>query len=167
MGIRRVHNFEAQKFNDDLLVPEEDLDRARRSYPRIFYILDHPELRDLFTAYDRPANAAKKRSRVAGAAAVLLAVIALLGASAEPLYHGVDAPYPELIGFASALAGVMGVVIGLWGVLYARSKKEWLYRRLVTERLRQFHFQTFVCRLPDVAGSFNRNSADYRGRREK
>jgi hypothetical protein len=61
----------------------------------------------------------------------------------------------------------MSVLIGLWGVLYAGSKREWLYRRLMTERLRQFHFQTFVCCLPEVAASLNGDSADYRERREK
>jgi hypothetical protein len=38
--------------------------------------------------------------------------------------------------------------------MFSRSKKEWLYRRLMTERLRQFHFQIFPCRLALIAESF-------------
>src|SRR5262249_45409490 len=37
------------------------------------------------------------------------------------------------------------------GVIYGKRKAEWLHRRLFTERLRQFHFQTFVLNIREIA----------------
>ncbi|HEV7660272.1 MAG TPA: hypothetical protein VGO55_10540 [Allosphingosinicella sp.] len=42
------------------------------------------------------------------------------------------------------LLGVAGTVIGFFGVLYAKSKREWLENRTLTERMRLFHFGTIV-----------------------
>ncbi len=39
---------------------------------------------------------------------------------------------------------------GAFGVLFAKTKREWLEGRLLTERMRQFHFQTFVALMPDI-----------------
>src|SRR5262249_25496642 len=86
-------------------------------------------------------------------AAVVLAVLALFGASAEPLYRTAAEPWPRIAGGAAALFGLVSVIIGLWGVLYASRKEEWLRCRLMTERLRQFHFQSFVLRLPEIEAS--------------
>ena len=55
------------------------------------------------------------------------------------------------------MAGIMSVVIGLWGVLYAKSKRQWLRQRLMTEWLRQFHFQTFVYHLPEIVASLGKS----------
>jgi hypothetical protein len=56
-------------------------------------------------------------------------------------------------GLVAALFGVTSIWIGLFGVLYAGSKRRWLCNRLMTERLRQFHFQSFICRWSEVSAS--------------
>jgi hypothetical protein len=143
---------DSHKFNNDLLVNERDRELAARSYPRLFHVLDHPELREQFGCYDAHANAAKKRSRHSGLLAIVLGTLALLGASVASLFHNPEGS-STMLGMASALAGIASVMIGLWGVLYAKSKRHWLCQRLMTERLRQFHFQTFVSHLPEIVAS--------------
>lgn len=54
------------KFNDDLLLLEEDRKLASIKYPTIFHVLDHPQLRQLFSKYDVPANRAKRIGLIAG-----------------------------------------------------------------------------------------------------
>ena len=44
------------KFNDDLLLTAKDRQFAALKYPTIFHVLDHPELRQLFSHYDKLAN---------------------------------------------------------------------------------------------------------------
>jgi hypothetical protein len=55
----------------------------------------------------------------------------------------------------AAFLGVVSILIGFGGVLYAGAKRRWLCNRVMTERLRQFHFQTFVCRWREIAASLN------------
>jgi len=43
--------------------------------------------------------------------------------------------------------------------MYGKRKSAWLNARLYTERLRQFHFQTFVWRLPEIAESLRSGEA--------
>lgn len=45
------------------------------------------------------------------------------------------------------------IAMGGMGLLFAGKKREWLYRRFVTERLRQFHFQAFALLLPEIISS--------------
>jgi len=54
----------------------------------------------------------------------------------------------------SAVCGVASIIIGLGGVLYAGAKRRWLCNRVMTERLRQFHFQAFICRWREITASF-------------
>ena len=44
-------------------------------------------------------------------------------------------------------------------MLFASRKREWLYCRLMTERIRQFHFQTLVFRLPQILASLKDEAA--------
>lgn len=142
----------SHQFNSDLLTNNGEVEFATQSYPTISHVLDHPELRDLFTAYDASANTAKKRSRRAGLLAIVLGTFALLSASAEAFSHNTHEA-SKWLGMVAAIAGVFSVAIGFWGVLHTKSKRQWLCERLMTERLRQFHFQTFVFRLPDIVAS--------------
>lgn len=52
-----------------------------------------------------------------------------------------------------SLAGMASIAMGGMGLLFAGKKREWLYRRFVTERLRQFHFQAFALLLPEIISS--------------
>jgi hypothetical protein len=51
-----------------------------------------------------------------------------------------------VFGLIAAFLGVVSILIGFGGVLYSGAKRRWLHNRVMTERLRQFHFQAFVCR---------------------
>lgn len=116
------------------------------------HVLDHPELRQLFAVYDKPANRAKRKARTAGLWAIGLVWVALAIASLEHLlmHHP---PWAKALAAISAVCGLTGVVIGGTGVLFAARKREWLHRRLMTERTRHFHFQTFVFRWPEILHS--------------
>jgi hypothetical protein len=149
--------IDGHKFNDDLLLAREDRDLAARKYPAISHVLDHPELRQLFAVYDVPANLAKRRARKAGLLAIGLVWFALVIASSEHfLAHTGLATYFAVI---SAACGLIGVIIGGTGILFAAKKQEWLYGRLLTERIRQFHFQTFVFRWPEILRSLSGEEA--------
>jgi hypothetical protein len=150
--------IDGHKFNDDLLLAREDRDLAARKYPAISHVLDHPELRQLFAVYDGPANRAKRRARTAGLWAIGLVWIALVIASSEYLLaHSPLAA--RIFAVVSAFCGLIGVVIGGTGILFARKKQEWLHGRLMTERIRQFHFQTFVFRVPEILRSLRAEEA--------
>lgn len=144
--------LEAHKFNDDLLLAQEDRDLAARKYPAIYHVLDHPELRHLFSKYDGPANRAKRRARKAGLWAIGLVWVALVIASSEHLLAHTEW-VARTFAAISAVCGLIGVVIGGTGILFAAKKQEWLHKRLMTESIRQFQFQTFVFRWPEILRS--------------
>jgi hypothetical protein len=147
---RLIHVVEEHKFNDDLLLSEQDRDYATALFPALIHVLDDPDLRELFKVYDEPAKRAKRIRRRCGLIVILLAVLALFGASAEPLYIGIPSPWPMLIGGISACLGIVSVLIGAFGLFDSKSKSRWLCNRLMTERLRQFHFQGIVSHIPTV-----------------
>ena len=163
-------DFVSHKFNHDLLLDPVDQAAAREaSCPAVSVLLDHEELRSYFAENDGPANAAKRRSRVAGTWAVSLAVISLFLASAGPLYHDAPVGIVYAIALLSAGLGLLSVVLGAARLLVWNSKREWLYRRFVTERLRQFHFQLFVCAASDIAEMSKARSKEqlFLGRRKQ
>jgi hypothetical protein len=133
------------RFNTDLLVNPGDLETARQAFPRTFPVLDHAALQTAFLRYDRPANAAKRRGRVAGLLAIGFGMIALFTAAASPS--------ARWQGILAALCGLISITVGLGGALYAGAKRRWLLNRVVTERLRQYHFQALVCRWRAIADS--------------
>jgi hypothetical protein len=142
-----------QKFNDDLLLTPADQERALQAFPVLFPILDNEKLRELFNKSEEPAKRAKRKSLRAGIIAVLLVVIALCGTSAEPLYAHYAPDYLRLASSLSAVLGLIGALIGLFGLMIGRAKENWLHERMATELLRQFHFQTFVCRTAEILAS--------------
>jgi hypothetical protein len=148
---------QAHKFNSDLLLAREDRELAAAKYPTMWHVLDHPELRHLFAAYDQPANRAKRRARTAGLWAIVLVWIALVIASSE--HFLTEIPWARGLAAIAAVCGLVGVLIGGTGVLFASKKEEWLHRRLMTERIRQFHFQTFVFRWPQILRSMSSDKA--------
>lgn len=142
-------------FNDEFLLSERDHGVAQSLYEKVYPALDHPELRDYFAGIDKNANAAKRRSRRWGFAAVGLVTIALLGLSADELFKGTF--LEKAIVAISAAASITGVALGAFGVLFANSKREWLENRFLTERLRQFHFQILTALAPEIVDAAVRN----------
>jgi len=158
-------HFKDHRFNDDLLAHADDLKLASERYPLIFHALDHPELRSLFHKFDAPALKSKRRGRQAGVKAVSLGCLAIAMASVDLVlpHTGADVPdslptwisehLPELrlgVALVAAISGILSVVLGAFGVLVSTRKETWLANRFVTERLRQFHFQSFIKRIPEV-----------------
>ena len=152
-------DFDKQKFNDDLLLGQTDREVAARRYPTILHVLDNPELRNYFGTFDSPANRAKRSSRTAGFIAIVLAGAALMVAAAEHLVKNDEGMLPTFLVVVSALAGISSVIIGGMGVLFSGKKREWLHLRFMTERIRQFHFQAFVSRLPEILASLKDDQA--------
>jgi hypothetical protein len=154
-------SFDERKFNDDLLIHEADRELAERRYPSIFHILDHAELRELFVKFDRPATRAKRMGLTAGLWAIGLGFFALAIAASELLatrsVDGAAAHAEHWIGIAlaatSGLCALLSFLIGTTGMLSAARKRRWLRGRLMTERIRQFHFQTLVLQLPQILAS--------------
>ncbi|MGT2436818.1 hypothetical protein ACU4GH_14155 [Bradyrhizobium betae] len=149
------------KFNDDLLLEPSDRALAARNHADLFQVLDHPELRTAFVTYDTRANLAKRKGQIAGCLAIALGLIALDAASLEYLFPheahlclgSTCLPSRDVFAMVAASCGALSVLIGGTGALFASKKREWLQSRFVCERIRQFHFQMFVCRLPEIAAS--------------
>jgi hypothetical protein len=146
-----------QGFNNDLLLGDDDQRKAALSFPQIFPLLDFPELRQMFEHFDEMANESKRKLRRAGLAAIVLGALALLGASTQPLLEGGGGHdknhldlLPTIVIILSALAGLSSIVISAFGVFNSRFKRTWLEGRLMTERLRQFQFQTLVHRTSSI-----------------
>jgi hypothetical protein len=146
-------------FNNDLLVGPADQERARALFPALMPVLYNPALIALFQPHDEAANRAKRNGHRWGMVAVALATAALLLASANEIYHDWPKPWPKVIGGIAALAGIAGVFIALLGGLHTRAKHHWLLHRLMTERLRQFHFQFLVEHARAIAHAAARSEA--------
>jgi hypothetical protein len=145
------------KFNDDLLLHEEDRKLALLKYPSIFHVLDHAELRQLFSKYDVPANRAKHTGLMAGISAIGLGFGAL-GIAALELLYTQHRTYGLALALISGLFGLLSFFIGSVGILFAGRKRNWLRCRLMGEKVRQFHFQMLAFRLPEILASLKNDA---------
>lgn len=146
----------AYTFNSDLLLSDTDRQTAARAFPKVYYALDNPTLREIFLVHDDRANKAKSKSRRWGVTAVLLATCALMIAASSDLYAHFDRSVVRGIAIVGAACGISSVFIGSFGVMYRDRKLRWLTDRLATERLRQFHFQHYAAH----AGAILRGARD-------
>jgi hypothetical protein len=153
-------SFDDHKFNDDLLLQDADRRLAAKKYSSIFHVLDHPELREFFVQYETPATRAKSMGLKAGLWAIGLGFCALAMAASEFLStHSTESWTSIVLATISGLCGLLSFLIGTMGVLSAGRKRKWLQCRLMSERTRQFHFQTLVLRLPQILASLKNNAA--------
>jgi hypothetical protein len=156
------------QFNGDLLVSKHDQDLAKKLYGEIYHVLDHPELRREFQAYDVVANSSKLWVQRVGLLAVLLAAIALLGSAISPLVHQFHdiSPIVQDVLFWLEVAGIVGVTIAAGGIALAKQKRRWLKARMMAEVIRLWHFQSLICRGKEIAMSCDpsnkKASANYR-----
>ena len=146
------------KFNDDLLLHEEDRKLALTKYPSIFHVLDHAELRHFFSKYDVPANRAKHTGLMAGILAIGFGFGAL-GIAALELLYTQNTTYGIALAIISGLCGVLSFLIGSVGLLFAGRKRNRLRYRLIGEKVRQFHFQMLVFHLPEILASLKDDAA--------
>ena len=148
----------SRKFNDDLLNSEGDLAYAKEQFPRVFPLLDHPELREQFRVFEAAANKARGIVRLLGVMSVACGAVALLSTAAEPFLHGIAgrklwSTAVELLLIAAAVASGMGLLLGPW-------RKRWLEARFMTERLRQWHFQLLVRKGAEIEEAFGQPSPE-------
>ena len=142
-------------FNSDLLIDDKSREHAYRRFGAAAWMVDHEALREWFIRYDAPANIAKRRSRSWGVVAVVLGLIALMIASGALVFHPTpDDPLALTVALwmngIAVLFGIGSAVVGLFGVLFAGAKKTWLHSRMITERLRQFHYQHIIVHLTEA-----------------
>jgi len=163
-SVATAPNMEHQ-FNGDMLASKEDQQLAREEYPEIIHVLDHPKLRDEFLRYDKVANTAKLWVHRVGLAAVLLAAVALLGSALTPVLrlnpHTPGSLFDAM--WWAEVGGIVGVIIAAGGIFLAKLKKKWLKARLMSEVLRLWHFQSFICRGKQIELSCDRGNAKQPG----
>jgi hypothetical protein len=95
-------------------------------------------------------------------AAIFAGAAAMLIVATDALYHRYLLHYwITALGIIALLLGLVSIWLGLFGVLHGSLKRDWLCNRVITERLRQFHFQAFCCRWPQIVRSL-RSEADAR-----
>jgi len=146
------------RYNDELLLSEEDRALAEKSYPDIFFALDHPELRAEFERVDGLAVKAKNRSRHIGCAALAFATISLLSFPFESIIEGVlklfgddEANIFQFVAVLGAGCGILALFFGNLGLGFGKVKRDWLMKRLITERLRQWHAQYLIAHAVEIA----------------
>lgn len=155
-------------YNDDLLIDDASQRQARSEFAAMFHVVDNPELRKYFKVVDQRANARKRTAQRAGFWAVVMTVSGLCIAASEPKWQTLQPHYiPTLLAIGSAALCVLAIAILVGGGLYGKRKDDWLIDRMRTERLRQFQFQTFICRLDDIANSQVNLSASAKAFRSK
>jgi hypothetical protein len=152
------HTEGLQTFNNDIAVNADDKERIQRLFPGLAPFLIFPEMHDIFLRHDALANAAKRRGRFFGVLAILLAMAALIAASGAPYLHDFPAVERALAGIGAAL-GIAGVILGLFGGLHTGAKRAWLWNRVMTERLRQFQFQSLALHAAEIARAMGNSKA--------
>ncbi len=161
------------QFNGDLLISKTDQDLAKKVYPDIYHVLEHPSLREEFLKYDGAASRAKWRVHTIGLGAIVLAVAALLGSAIAPLVHHFR-NVPDWV-FISLnyleIGGIVGVFVAAGGIALFRQKKIWLRARMISEVIRLWHFQSLICRGKQIdqccsVGDHQVSKATYRADRE-
>ncbi|MEM7330382.1 MAG: hypothetical protein AAF437_16690 [Pseudomonadota bacterium] len=145
------------RFNDELLLSEADRNLANTSYPNVYFALDHPELREEFVRVDALANRSKKVSRWVGCAALVFATLSLLTFPFALMLQGVltDNEISDdlmlALGILGASFGLLALIFGNLGLGFGRVKRGWLQKRLITERLRQWHAQHLIAHAAEIA----------------
>jgi hypothetical protein len=154
-------------FNDDLLANPTDRDRFTKLFPSVIHVLDDPDLQDYFKRFNVIAGNAKSKSRKWGGWAIILGTAAILLAGAEIIVDQHVASLKSHIGgtganvslllLASVAAafGIISVLVGGFGILFGKRKREWLHNRFMGETIRQFHFQSMIARLPEILASLH------------
>lgn len=138
-----------------------------RLYPEVFHVLNFPRLRDTFARFEKAANHARIWLRVCGLAAVVFPAAALISLATHPHWrrdhHGVPVQHPHStsvwrvaewpVPLIVEVLGALGTIMAAGWITSGYLKQRWLLNRFMTERLRQWHFQTIVARGSDVSAS--------------
>ncbi len=138
-------------FNSDILMNDDDVSYVREHFPHIWHVLDNEELRAVFAKYEMEADAARDRVRLLGFSAVIFGILALLTFPTRPLWE--DIPHARWVALALEAAGILAAAVSSGGFWLGPWKRRWLESRLMTERLRQWHFQLLLRRGREIEAS--------------
>jgi len=138
-------------FNDDLLMNNADLAFARSQFPQIVHVLDCARLREKFAEYDGVANEARDWVRRLGLATVISATLALVVVATKPIWR--DGSWTRWFALPIELGGLLAALVAAGGLWLGPWRRRWLESRLMTERLRQWHFQLLVRRGKEIEAS--------------
>ena len=148
--------------NDDVLLTENARKHLTMQAPTVAPVLIWPELAKLFEQNDEIAKGQKQRRLARGLLAVGLSLLGLAVAIWSPIIIGLDGiesvfsdEAETFLGLLAAGATFAGGLLGISQVLWGRSKVQWLERRFVTERMRQFYFQFIINNLEAAAKAMN------------
>ncbi len=148
-------------YNDDLLTGPSDQERARAEFPDVAFAFIFPEMLEVFARADAEANRLKHVIRFRGLLSIALVTVSLIMASASPLFEQVGGHWQAA---TTVLAAVLGVSGG--AIAFFTRPRPWLETRLVTERLRQFHFSLMIELAPDLLqAAATQDTAPYRAKR--
>jgi hypothetical protein len=145
------------RFNDELLLSDADRALAQKTFPNVYFALDHPELREEFARIDAIAVRAKNTSQRIGFAALIFATLSLLTFPIEPIVKGIWQNTDEFqtmfryLTILGAFIGFLALIFGNLGLGFGKFKRNWLQQRLITERLRQWHAQYFIANATEIA----------------
>jgi hypothetical protein len=149
-----MSSIDVHRFNDDLLANEGDLNKVRNLYPTLEHVLYDQDLIAFFRHYDHAAGAAKTTSTKWGRWAIVLGAVAIALAAIEIVSWALGSKrWPLMIGGFASVCGLASVSIGAFGVLFGPRKRVWLHNRFMGERIRQFHFQSLIARIPQILDS--------------
>lgn len=150
----RIVESDEHRFNTDLLVDEGDQRKARRRYPDLFHVLYHEALVKKFLHHDDIANQAGAALKRWGVTAVALTAVGLTALTARLLWAATSAdPVPGVLVYGSEASLLLAFLIPLVGIRSRRLRSRWLRHRLMTERLRQWHFQDLLLSGAEIEAS--------------
>ena len=138
-------------FNGDLLMSDSDLNFARSQFPEIIHLLDDERLKAVFAQYEAEANTARDHVRRLGLGAVFFATLALLTVATQPAWPHM--PTARWVAVLLESGGMFAALIASGGLWLGPWKQRWLESRLMTERLRQWHFQLWLRRGSEIDAS--------------
>lgn len=141
--------------NDDILLTKPARAVLGQRHLQGLRVLDWPELRQLFSRYETPANLHARRDRGLGLISVATAVLGMVLAAFTPLATGQE----RWLGLAAALLTLTGAGLTTFHWLNRQSKARWLGNRFWTERVRGLYFQAIVNNLDLVARAMTDNVA--------
>ena len=112
---------------------------CKRFYGDLYHVLYNGPLVEAFLRHDTVANRARTRRRLLGRASVGLAFVALVCITARLLLEGMGRHASATLVYVSEACLLLSLVLPPLVVQPLRHR--WLKARLMTERLRQWHFE--------------------------
>lgn len=164
-------NFE---YNDEFFFKSKDREDAKKQFSSVWFAVYSEAISSKFKEYDDETRALKTMFQRWGFGVVILAVLALSIAALEPsvlrpLAHRLPHFTTEIAAGFAAVAGILSVVIGFYGMGSSDRKMHWLRNRMLCERIRQWRWQYYCAHIPEIlAKSGNKaQETEYADKRDR